>query len=343
MQNPMQTSNFVPHNPTAVLRLMRRLIKRLSLFCLLGSASLVSAQVLSNEPLKPLPAKQLDVAKVKLGEKLFNDKRFSKDNSLACVACHALNEGGADRKVRSLGVGNAVGEVNSPSVLNAAHNFRQFWDGRAATLEEQIGFVVENPVELASDWPSVLGKLNADGALLAEFTKIYPTGINKASVTDALATYERSLPSDSRFDLYLRGDAKAISAEEKAGYEKFKAYGCVACHQGVNVGGNMYQAFGVMGNYFKDRGNLTKADNGRFNVTGKEADRHMFKVPSLRNVALTPPYFHDGSAASLAAAVDVMFKYQLGRQAPEQDKALIIKFLHALSGEKHEAAQAGKP
>ncbi len=315
-------------------------VKHISSLCLLVCSTFTFAQVLSNEPLKPLPVKQLVAVKVALGEKLFNDKRFSKDNSIACVSCHSLSEGGADRKVRSLGVGNAVGEVNSPSVLNAAHNFRQFWDGRAATLEEQVGFVVENPVELASDWPSVLGKLNADDALLAEFKKIYPAGIDKASVIDAIATYERSLPSDSRFDLYLRGDVNAISAEEKAGYEKFKAYGCVACHQGINVGGNMYQTFGVMGDYFKDRGSLTKADNGRFNVTGKEADRHMFKVPSLRNVALTPPYFHDGSAATLAAAVDVMFKYQLGRQAPEKDKTLIIKFLNALSGKKHEAAQS---
>ncbi len=320
---------------------MARVLKRVSGVCFFGCSVLVYAQALTNEPLKPLPARPLDAAKVTLGEKLFNDKRFSKDNSLACVSCHLLSEGGADRKARSLGVANAVGEVNSPSVLNAAHNFRQFWDGRAATLEEQIGFVVENPVEMASDWPSVLGKLNADGALLAEFKKIYPAGIDKASVTDALATYERSLPSDSRFDLYLRGDAKAISAEEKAGYEKFKAYGCVACHQGVNVGGNMYQSFGIMGNYFRDRGKPTKADYGRFNVTGKEADRHMFKVPSLRNIALTPPYFHDGSAATLEAAINIMFKYQLGRQAAEQDKALIIKFLHSLSAKKYEAAQAG--
>lgn len=322
--------------------------KFVSLFLKVGAVFLLSvlgqvsyAQPLLNEPVKPLPIKQLNADKVKLGERLFHDKRFSKDNSLSCASCHLLEHGGADTKVHSVGIGGMEGEVNSPSVLNASHNFRQFWDGRAATLEDQIGFVVENPAELDSNWKTVLDKLNADAALVGDFKKIYPEGISTKTITDAIATYERSLAADSRFDLYLRGDATAISAEEKEGYEKFKAYGCIACHQGVNVGGNMYQVFGVMGNYFKDRGNIKKADYGRFNVTGKESDRHMFKVPSLRNVVLTPPYFHDGSARTLEEAVNVMFKYQLGRQASEKDKKLIIKFLGSLTGKKYELNQGG--
>lgn len=320
-------------------RVVSALFKGIALASLvfLGQVSLAAPL---NEPVKPLPVLKLSPEKVKLGERLFNEKRFSKDNTVSCASCHSLSHGGADPKALSLGVGGMPGDVNSPSVLNAAHNFRQFWDGRAPTLEEQIGFVVENPVELASSWKDVLAKLNADAVLVGEFKKLYPDGITVKNITDSIAAYERSLAVDSRFDLFLRGDANAITPEEKEGYEKFKAYGCVACHQGVNVGGNLYQVFGVMGNYFKDRGNVKKADYGRFNVTGKESDRYMFKVPSLRNVALTAPYFHDGSAKTLEDAVNVMFKYQLGRQAPEKDKKLIIKFLQSLTGKSYEQNQA---
>ena len=155
---------------------------------------------------------------------------------------------------------------------------------------------------------------------------------------DALAVFQRSLITPSRFDRYLRGDANAISGDERRGYERFKAYGCVGCHQGVNVGGNMLQRFGAMNDYFADRVKagvaLTDGDRGRFNATKKEADMHVFKVPSLRNVALTAPYFHNGSAATLEDAVDVMFRYQLGRTAPADDKALIVKFLKSLTGEQ---------
>ena len=179
-----------------------------------------------------------------------------------------------------------------------------------------------------------MAKLRQDSALAAEFSTIYQDGITNRNIVDATATFTRSLITPSRFDRYLRGDGQAINSEELRGYERFKSYGCVACHQGVNVGGNMFQKFGVMGDYFQDRGNITSADLGRFNVTKREADKHVFMVPSLRNVELTAPYFHDGSAPTLEAAVEVMFKYQLGRTAPLEDKALIIKFLKTLTGEQ---------
>jgi cytochrome c peroxidase len=169
------------------------------------------------------------------------------------------------------------------------------------------------------------------------FQAIYGDGLQPRNIQDAIATFERSLVTPSRFDRYLRGDSGAISEQEKRGYELFKSYGCVACHQGVNVGGNMFQTFGVLGNYFKDRGNETEADLGRYTVTQNELDRHVFKVPSLRNVALTAPYFHDGTAPTLEAAVDVMFRYQLGREAPAADKTAIIMFLKSLTGEKENA------
>jgi cytochrome c peroxidase len=289
------------------------------------------------QPIAPVFApSDLDPQKVSLGSRLFRDARLSRDNSVACISCHPFEHGGADPRARSRGAGGALGPVNTPSVFNSAHNFRQLWNGAAATLEEQVDRVIRNPAVFDSSWDEVLGKLRQDPALVRDFQAAYPRGLNEQSAAHAIATYERSLVTPSRFDKYLLGETSAISVEEKKGYDNFRKYGCVACHQGVNVGGNMYQKFGAYGDYFGDRKAagqpLTEADRGRFNVTGRSEDMNVFKVPSLRNVALTAPYFHDGSAATLEEAVDAMFKYQLGRQAPAKDKALIIKFLRSLSG-----------
>jgi cytochrome c peroxidase len=193
---------------------------------------------------------------------------------------------------------------------------------------------VQSVFEMGSTWEQVLGKLRGDPTYAAAFTTLYPEGLGREAVKNAIAEFERSLLTPrSRFDRHLEGDTGALTAEEKAGYLKFKSYGCISCHQGVNIGANLFQRMGVIGDYFADRGNITKADLGRFNVTGQEADRHVFKVPSLRNVAVTAPYFHDGSAATLEEAVAVMAKYQLGRPLPPQDLADIVKFLGTLTGE----------
>ncbi|MDR0275896.1 MAG: cytochrome-c peroxidase [Burkholderiaceae bacterium] len=296
------------------------------------------------EPISPLPldalvdhlGKTLDTRKVVLGEKLFHDKRLSGDNTITCASCHNLARNGADVPERpvSLGVGGAQGAVNAPTVFNARYNFRQFWDGRAANLAEQVSGPVRNLVEMGSSWPEVMTKLNRDSALAAQFQSIYSDGVQSKNIQDAIAAYEMTLTTpNAPFDKWLRGEKGALTAEELQGYQLFKSYGCIACHQGVNVGGNMYQTFGVMGDYFAARGNPTEADNGRFNVTRDPADMHVFKVPSLRNVALTPPYFHDGSAQTLEQAVDVMFRYQVGLRAKPQEKALIVKFLHTLTGQ----------
>ena len=288
-----------------------------------------------DEPIKPLPPDvRLDQRKLDLGRKLFVDPRFAKDNSVSCASCHDFSHGGADPRLRSVGVGGALGGANAPSVFNSGLNFRQTWNGSANSLEEFLDQLIKNPKVFDSNWPEVVDKLRQDSALAAQFSIIYQDGITNRNIVDAMATFTRSLSTPSRFDRYLRGDGQAINSEELRGYERFKSYGCVACHQGVNVGGNMFQKFGVMGDYFRDRGNITSADMGRFNVTKREADKHVFKVPSLRNVELTAPYFHDASAPSLEAAVEVMFKYQLGRTAPVEDKALIIKFLKTLTGEQ---------
>lgn len=310
--------------------------QRLALVMLVGSMLAphwLYAQ--SNEPLKPLPLDtKLDQKKVALGARLFGDVRFSKNNDVSCMSCHNFTkEGGGDARPRSLGTGGAVGPANSPSVLNAELNIAQLWSGAIPTLDDQVGRLVKNPVVFNTTWADVLSKLQKDEGYRSAFAASYKEGLTEKTVTDALVTFERSLITPSRFDAYLRGDSSKITADEKKGYEKFKTYGCVACHQGMGIGGNMFQQFGVLGNYFKDRGNIQKPDFGRFNVTNDPADKFVFKVPSLRNVEYTAPYFHDGTAKTLQDAVDVMFKYQLGRSAPAEDKELIVKFLKTLSAD----------
>ncbi len=293
-----------------------------------------------NEALKPLPAvPALDAAKVELGRKLFNEPRLSANNTLSCASCHRLATGGADDKPFSLGVDGKPVQINTPSVFNASLNFKQFWDGRAETLEKQIEHVVISPVEMGSDWNTVVQNLTDLPLYQRAFSQAYPDGVTAANVQNALATYERTLLTpNSRFDQYLSGNTDILTIQEKYGYQRFKDYGCIACHQGINIGGNMFQKFGVMGDYFKARGNEVESDLGRYLLTKDEDDRHVFKVPSLRNVAVTAPYFHDASAKTLAEAVDVMFKYQLGRNPSQEDKDLIILFLQTLTGE-----WAGKP
>jgi cytochrome c peroxidase len=299
----------------------------------LSVAGAVLAQ--TSEPIKPLPNEvRLDDKKVALGARLFGDVRFAKNNDVSCLSCHDfLRSGGADARQRPIGTGGAKHVINAPTVLNSDLNIAQLWDGGSQSLEAVVNRVVKAPLVFNSSWAEVLGKLSKDAALKAQFEASYKDGMNEKNAADALAIFQRSLITPSRFDRYLRGDGNAITTEERRGYEKFKTYGCVACHQGMGVGGNMFQQFGVLGNYFKDRGNLTKPDNGRFNVTGDPNDRHVFKVPSLRNVEYTAPYFHDGTAKTLNDAVDVMFKYQLGRSAPLEDKDLIVKFLKTLSAD----------
>lgn len=285
------------------------------------------------EPVQPLPeTPPLDPGRVALGRRLFHDPRLSRDNRIACASCHHVDEGGADNRVHSLGVGGAEGEINSPSVLNARYNFRQFWDGRAGSLEDQVNGPLTNPVEMASSWQEVLPKLREDRELAGEFNRVFGRGISAEHIRIAISDYERSLAHPSRFDRWLRGNEAVLNPDEKAGYRVFKARGCVACHQGVNLGGNLYQRFGVMADYFADRP-TTHADLGRFNVTGRAEDKFVFKVPSLRNVALTAPYFHDGSAKTLEEAIRTMGRYQLGLDLSSEDVVLIAGFLRTLNGE----------
>lgn len=294
-----------------------------------------ASEPLKDEPIQPLPSQHgQDERKVALGRKLFHDPRLSKDDSLSCASCHPLDKGGMDGVKHSRGVGGAMGLVNAPTVYNSGLSLAQFWDGRAADLEKQAEGPIHNPIEMASSWNEVIPKLRRDPDYPRLFDEAYGAAITPTTVADAIASFERTLvTADSRFDRWLRGDEQALGAEEKVGYALFKSYGCVACHQGANVGGNMFQRMGAMGDYFADRKcEITQSDLGRFNVTGKEADRYHFKVPSLRLAGLTGPYFHDGSVDGLSDAVRVMARYQLGRPIPDDQVERIVAFLKSLAG-----------
>jgi len=284
---------------------------------------------------QPLPQKiQLNQDKVALGQKLFHDARLSKDNTISCASCHNLANGGSDNRARSIGVKGSVGTINSPTIFNSGFNFAQFWDGRAATLEDQVEGPIHHPKEMGSSWQQIIAKLKTDESYASAFNKLYEDGINPSNIKDAIATFDRSLITpNSRFDKFLQGDKNAINSMEKNGYALFQSYGCASCHQGINLGGNMYEKMGLMGDYFADRGNITEADRGRFNLNHAPESMYEFKVPGLRNVELTAPYFHDGNAKTLEQAIDIMAKYQLGRTIPQQDTEAIAAFLRTLTGE----------
>ncbi|MES9922649.1 MAG: cytochrome c peroxidase [Candidatus Thiodiazotropha endolucinida] len=291
---------------------------------------------MKNEPIGPLTIERnLDPRLVSLGDQLFHDVRLSQDNSISCSSCHVLSTGGTDRKKNSVGVGGNVGGIKAPTVYNTRYNFVQFWDGRALTLEEQAAGPVHNPIEMSSNWEEVISKLRKDPTTADKFEELFHDGITGENIVVAIAAFERSLVTvNSRFDRWLKGEEGALTERELRGYRLFKSYGCISCHQGDNVGGNMFGVMGAKGDYFKDRnGGIKEPDLGRYNVTKQDEDKHYFKVPSLRLAAINPPYFHDGSQTSLQGAIRIMGRYQLGRDLPESDIDDIAAFLHTLVGE----------
>jgi cytochrome c peroxidase len=316
--------------------------KRLSaLLCVLTLAGAVlpaaseePAIAPADEPIAPLPiAIDLDSAKVRLGERLFRDAQLSHDNRVACTACHRLDEGGDDGQVRSIGLDGRPLDFNAPTVFNAALSFRLNWRGNFRTLEEQAEAVLLDPRLMATSWEELIAKLRADHAYREAFDATYGEPPARPQVLDALAAFLRSLITPrAPFDRFLRGESDAIGPEEARGYELFKSHGCSSCHQGVNVGGNLFQQFGIFHDPFAYR-QVTDADLGRFALTRDAKDRFVFRVPSLRNVAATAPYFHDGSAATLEQAVEEMARVQLGRVLARQEVGLIVRFLHTLTGE----------
>ena len=290
-----------------------------------------------SEPVRPIDTEvQVDEAKAALGFALFHDPRLSVDNTVSCASCHALETAGVDNHQYSHGVDDQLGGVNAPTVYNAVYNFVQFWDGRAKTLADQAAGPPLNPVEMASpSFDAIIAKLKADKAFAKAFDKVYPDGLTEANITDAIEEFERTLITpNSRFDKWLRGDDSAITADELAGYELFKTYDCATCHVGPNLGGLSYELMGLRKHYFADRGmELTNEDNGRYKETQQERDRHRFKVPGLRNVEHTWPYYHDGTRHTLEEAVRDMAIYQSGVELSDAEIDQISSFLITLTGE----------
>ncbi len=299
-----------------------------ALACLLATPFVASA----DEPIQPIKAaKVTNPGKVELGKKLYFEPRLSKSGFISCNSCHNLSRGGTDNLKTSIGHNWQEGPINSPTVLNSSLNVAQFWDGRAADLKAQAGGPIANPMEMASSHVLAIEVLQSIPGYVAEFKKVYGSEkVDIDKVTDAIAAFEETLVTpNSRFDKWLAGDKKALNAKELAGYQLFKNSGCVACHNGPAVGGNSFQKMGVVEPY-----TTSNPAEGRVAVTGKDADRFNFKVPTLRNVEMTYPYFHDGAADTLAEAVDIMGRLQLGRKFSDEENAQIVAFLKTLTGEQ---------
>jgi len=292
----------------------------------------VLADNLRNEPIKPIkPFIITEPSKVELGKKLFFDPRLSRSGFISCNSCHNLSMGGSDNLPTSIGHNWQQGPINSPTVLNSSMNLAQFWDGRAADLQEQAAGPIANPMEMAFSHSLAIDVLRSIPQYVAAFNEIYGSNeITLDQVTNAIAAFEETLVTpNSRFDLWLKGNDNALTDTEIAGYQKFKEIGCVACHNGAAVGGSSFQKMGIMESYQTEN-----PAEGRIAVTGKDADRFSFKVPTLRNVELTYPYFHDGAYWKLEDAVDVMARLQLGQKLEKQDIQNITAFLKTLTGDQ---------
>jgi cytochrome c peroxidase len=268
--------------------------------------------------------------KVELGKKLFLDPRLSHDGRVSCDSCHDLRRYGVDGTALSIGIGHQTGTRNAPTVYNAFANFTQFWDGRAATLEEQAKGPILNPAEMGSHEEEVAAVLAQAPDYDAPFKKAFPGTENVKDldhVAIAIAAFERTLVTPSRWDAFLLGDSRALSREEQQGLKVFINSGCMVCHTGVNLGGASFERLGVVEPW------PNTSDRGRMNVTGSPSDSMLFKVPTLRNVSRTAPYFHDGSAATLAEAVQRMGRHQLGLDLNEAETGAIVAWLDTLTGD----------
>ena len=296
---------------------------------LIALTTWVSAQRI--EPIQPIaPPAITNQAMVDLGAKLFFDPRLSKSGFISCNSCHNLSMGGSDNLTSSIGDNWQQGPINAPTVLNSSMNVAQFWDGRARTLKEQAGGPIANPKEMAFTHELAVSVIASIPAYSAEFARVFGSdGVDIDRITTAIAAFEDTLVTpDSRFDKWLKGE-DALTAEEHEGYQLFKSSGCIACHNGAAAGGTSFRKMGIAEPY-----RTNNPAEGRVAVTGRDADRFNFKVPTLRNVELTYPYFHDGAAATLADAVDVMGRVQLGRRYGAEDNAKIVAFLRTLTGDQ---------
>jgi len=308
---------------------------RLLPLALAASVSLAAVGVVvaqNQEPIQPIvPPQQVNLGQVELGKKLYFDPRLSKSGFISCNSCHNLSMGGTDNLKTSIGHNWQEGPINSPTVLNSSLSVAQFWDGRAADLKEQAAGPIANPGEMAFTHTLAISVLESIPGYVKEFKLVYgEDGIDIDKVTEAIAEFEETLVTpNSPFDQWLLGDKDALSDAELAGYQLFKDSGCVACHNGAAAGGTTFQKMGVVEPYQTDN-----PAEGRFAVTGKDADRFKFKVPTLRNVELTYPYFHDGEAATLEEATEIMGRLQLGRKYSASETDSIVAFMKTLTGDQ---------
>ena len=282
----------------------------------------------ASELITPIPKIiNYDIKKAVLGKKLFYEIKLSHDNSTSCASCHILEDGGDDNIEVSYGINGKKGTRNSPTVFNARYNYYQFWDASVKTLEEQAYGPMHNPVEMGSNFGEIIGKLKNDKYYYDVFNKIYGE-INENNIIDAIVEFEKTLITpNSKFDKYLNGNKNILTKIEKIGYSNFKKYGCISCHNGINIGGNLIQKIGIISSYKSE-------DLGRYVITKNNKDKYYFKVPSLRNVNITAPYFHDGKIKTLSEAVSLMAKYQIGFHITNNELESIIAFLKTLTGDQ---------
>jgi cytochrome c peroxidase len=280
-------------------------------------------------PIQPIPRELIiDKDWLILGKALFHSPLLSKDNTISCASCHMIDFGGDDGFPVSTGINNSQGERNSPTILNATFNFRQFWDGRASSLAEQAIGPIHNPVEMGSSWDEIIPKLSQDSYFNKAFIKVSAEGVTPNNIIKAITIYEESLITpNSPIDSYLLGNKEALTEQQVRGLTLFINYGCSTCHQGRNIGGNIYQKLGRINNI----PTILTLDKGRFTVTNDSADEYIFKVPTLRNIAETAPYFHNGSIDNLPDAVRIMARSQLGRELKNDEVEDIVALLHSFS------------
>jgi cytochrome c peroxidase len=281
-----------------------------------------------NEPIQPIPLKMdYDREKALLGKKLFFDPGLSSDGTVACANCHQP-ESGAEPSRFSLGIGQQEGNANAPTVFNSVFNYRQFWNGKSANLADQAKGPMHNPVEMNGSSTRIVSYLNSKKEYRERFEKVYGKSIDEDIVADAIAEFEKALITpNSRFDRYLRGEAN-LTKSEKRGYRLFKTLGCITCHNGINIGGNSYQKIGLVHRY-----KWSERSPDRYSLTGREEDKNVYKVPTLRNIELTAPYFHDGSASTIREALEKMAYHNLGLKLREDEVNALSDFLKSLTGQ----------
>lgn len=296
---------------------------------------------------KPLPADHSEVMitaiswpekitpQMRLGKQLFFDTKLSKNDQISCASCHEFTAGGSVPIAKPTQFIGSQVRYNPSSIFNLNLNYKMGWIGHIASPTAQLNRLVSGKKVMGLSWEELQRKLRADSDYVEQFEQVYGQGITKETISDAIVSYENALTTPAAFDRYLEGDSQAISKEALKGYDLFQRYGCIACHQGQNVGGNLLQKIGAVVPYHPDLDALPKADLGRYNFTGVKSDIQVFRVPSLRNVAQSAPYLHDGSISELSEVVRLMAKHQLGRSINDADVQLIIAFLQSLSGSVH--------